>query len=132
MPDLSGGTVVVAEVVRSGFVEARHRGSILALGSDGADALVRGDVDSPLFPRSCNKPLQAVAMLRQGLRLEPRLLALATASHSGEQMHLEGVRSILAEAGLDERALQTPPDWPLDDIAREAALRAGADRCPIS
>jgi L-asparaginase II len=131
MPALSGGAVLVAEVVRSGFVEARHRGSVLAVAPDGSDVVVRGDVDVPLFPRSCNKPLQAVAMLRQGLRLDPHLLALATASHSGEEMHLAGVRGILAGVGLDERALQTPPDWPLDDTAREAAVRARADRSPI-
>ena len=121
----------MAEVVRSGFVEARHRGSVLVLGPDGADVLVRGDVDSPLLPRSCNKPLQAVAMLRQGLTLDPRLVALAAASHSGEDIHAAGVRRILAGVGLDEQALQTPPDWPLDDSVREEALRAGAQRSPI-
>ena len=43
-----------------------------------------------------------------------------------------GVRRILAAAGLDESALQTPPDYPLDDDAREAVdprrRRANADR----
>ena len=54
-------------------------------------------------------------MVRLGLDLPPDLLALACASHSGEPFHLDGVRRILASAGLDEAALQTPPDYPLDD-----------------
>lgn len=65
-------------------------------------------------------------MLRAGLGLDGELLALASASHSGEPFHVDGVRRILAGAGLDESALQCPPDLPLDDDARYAAIRAGS------
>jgi L-asparaginase II len=91
-----------------------------------------GDVTSPVFPRSCNKPLQALGMVELGLDLPPDLLALACASHSGEPMHVDGVRRILAGAGLDESALQTPPDLPLDDHERDTWLRAGRTREPIA
>ena len=80
---------------------------------------------SPVLPRSCNKPLQALGMLRAGLDLPPDLLALACASHSGEPFHVEGVRRLLASAGLTEADLQTPPDYPLDDAAREQVIRDG-------
>ncbi len=124
--------VVVAEIVRSGFVEGRHYGSLVALESDGAVAWSVGDVTSAMFPRSCNKPVQALAMLRAGLDLDGELLALACASHSGEDFHLDGVRRILAGAGLNESALQTPPDYPLDDAAREEQIRDGRERTPIA
>jgi L-asparaginase II len=71
-------------------------------------------------------------MLRAGLDLDGELLALASASHSGEDFHLDGVRRILAGAGLEEAHLQTPPDYPLDDEAREAWIRAGRERSPIA
>ena len=120
--------VVVAEIVRSGFVEGHHYGSIVVLGRDGEADWSVGDVTSAMFPRSCNKPVQALAMLRAGLDLPPDLLALACASHSGEPFHLDGVRRILAGAGLDESALQTPLDYPLDDVAREEWIRSGRER----
>jgi L-asparaginase II len=123
--------VVVAEIVRSGFVEGHHYGSVVALEADGSVAWSVGAVDVPMFPRSCNKPLQAVAMLRCGLDLPPDLLALACASHSGEPFHIAGVRRILAAAGLDESVLQTPPDYPLDDAAKEDVVRAGGGKAPI-
>ena len=123
--------VAVAEVVRSGFVEGRHYGSVVALAGDGTVDWAVGDVGSPVLPRSCNKPLQAAAMARLGLDLPPDLLALAFASHSGEAFHLDGVRRILALAGLDEAALQTPPDYPLHDAEREIVLRAGGEKAPI-
>ena len=123
--------VVVAEIVRSGFVEGHHYGSVVALEADGSVAWSVGDVTSPILPRSCNKPIQALAMLRLGLDLPPEVLALACASHSGEEFHIEGVRRILATADLDESALQTPPDYPLDDAAREAVIRAGGTKEPV-
>ena len=104
---------VIAEIVRSGFVEGHHHGSVLALEPDGEVTYERGEIRTPILPRSCNKPLQAVGMLRLGLDLDGELLALACGSHSGEDFHVAGVRRILAAAGLDESALRTPPDWPL-------------------
>jgi L-asparaginase II len=122
---------VVAEVVRSGFVESRHRGVAVRLGADGQIAWSLGDPSTVVFPRSCNKPIQALAMLRAGLPLDGELLALAMASHSGEAFHLAGVRAILAEAGLDESALQTPPSYPMDPHEHADLLRAGGPRAPI-
>ena len=123
--------VPVAEIVRSGFVEGRHHGAVAALAGDGSVDWSVGDVASPVLPRSCNKPLQATAMVRLGLDLPPDLLALACASHSGEAFQLDGVRRILALAGLDESALQTPPDYPLDEAERELVLRAGGEKTSI-
>lgn len=128
---MSAGLPVVAEIVRSGFVEGHHYGSIVALAADGSVDWSVGEVDVPVLPRSSNKPVQALAMVELGLDLPPELVALACASHSGEPFHVEGVRRILASAGLDESALQTPADYPLDDDAREAVVREGGARSPI-
>jgi L-asparaginase II len=116
---------VVAEVERSGFVESRHRGSVSALASDGSPALRRGSPDDPVFPRSANKPMQAAAMARLGLALEGELLALSSASHSGEDFHVAGVRRILSGAKLDPGALRCPSQWPLD---QELAVTRGRSR----
>jgi L-asparaginase II len=123
--------VPVAEIVRSGFVEGHHYGSVVALAADGAVDWSVGSVEAPILPRSCNKPVQALAMVELGLDLPPELLALACASHSGESFHIEGVRRILATADLDEQLLLTPPDYPLDDGAREVVMREGRTKEPI-
>ncbi len=123
--------VPVAEIVRNGFVEGHHYGSVVALDPDGTVAWSVGDVTDPILPRSCNKPLQAVGMLRAGLDLPPDLLALACASHSGEPFHIEGVRRLLSAVGLSEADLRTPPDYPLDDAAREQVIRDGGSKAPV-
>ena len=120
------GGVPLAEVVRSGFVESRHLGSYAALDADGALVARAGDPLGAVFPRSANKPMQAVAMWRNGLRPpDPADLALVAASHHGEPFHVERVRALLASAHLSESDLRCPPDLPLAPGAREAVLRAG-------
>ena len=115
---------VVAEVVRSGFTESRHRGAVAGLAADGTQVISAGSTAVPFFPRSANKPLQATALLRCGLDLDGELLALAAASHSGEDFHVDGVRKILSGTGLTEDDLRCPPSWPLDlETARRLIAR---------
>lgn len=128
MPEPS---VVLAEVVRSGFVEGRHRGSLVVVDADGSVLLARGDVVSPVFPRSSNKLMQATGLVELGYPERGELLALAAASHDGEPFHVAGVRRILSDAGLEESALRTPPDWPLGSTARDDLVRAGEGPAPI-
>ncbi|WP_415949837.1 asparaginase [Streptomyces sp. KLOTTS4A1] len=119
---------VLAEVVRSGFVEGHHRGSLVVLAADGSIEHAIGDVAAPVFPRSSNKPMQAAGILRTGLDLGGERLALTAASHSGEPFHLDLVRKMLAEQGLSEEQLQCPPDLPLDPAEAETYLAAGHTR----
>lgn len=117
---------VVAEVVRNGHVESRHRGSVVAVRGDGSCAIEVGDVRAGVFPRSTLKPLQALGMLRSGWRPDDsEQIALASASHSGEAAHVAVVRRILAAAGLDETALDNTAGLPLDGAAARALIRAG-------
>jgi L-asparaginase II len=115
----------VAEVVRNGFVEGHHHGSVVALLADGSTGFAAGLPDEPMLPRSAVKPLQALGMLRAGLVVDDEDLALICASHSGQPEHLTVVRRILAGAGLDESDLDNTPGMPLDGASRRAMTRAG-------
>lgn len=122
---------VLVEVVRSGLVEDRHRGVAVRVDSDGEVLWSLGNPDEVVFPRSANKPFQAVGMMRAGLPLDGAELALAAASHSGEPFQIAAVRAVLARAGLDETSLQTPPALPVDPEEHLAALCAGREPAPI-
>ncbi|MBB2945825.1 L-asparaginase II [Actinoplanes lutulentus] len=119
--------MIVAEVVRSGFVESTHHGIVALTSGDSF-----GDVESPFFPRSSNKPLQTVGLLTSGLvPREEADLALMSGSHDGESFHVERVRAILDAAGLGAEALRCPADLPLGETPRNAWLRAGGEAEPI-
>lgn len=118
---------VVVEVVRGGLVECVHRARVVVTAPDGSVVASLGDVASPMYSRSSLKPVQALAMLRHGLDLDGELLALAAASHSGQDFHVRGAEQILAGAGLGVADLQNTPDLPQHEGARAQWLRAGRD-----
>ncbi|MFN8021558.1 MAG: asparaginase [Acidimicrobiales bacterium] len=123
--------VPVAITTRSGFDESVHFGALVVLDRSGDVEFAVGDPTVMIYPRSSNKPMQAVAMVRAGLQLPPDLLALVCASHDGTERHLEGARRILAGAGLDETALANTPSLPLDEASAQAVLRAGGGRTSL-
>ncbi|EHY89465.1 asparaginase [Saccharomonospora azurea] len=101
---------VLVEVARSGFVESVHRGAVVVLAPDGTVRAALGEIDTPVFPRSTNKPFQALGMLNAGLEIADSDLALVCASHAGEPGHVDRALAVLAAAGLDEDDLHCPPD----------------------
>ena len=113
------------DVVRNGYVESRHAGSLVLLDGSGRVEFSAGVVGMSVFPRSSLKPLQAVAMVEAGFAGRDASLALAAASHDGEDVHIAGARATLAAAGLDETALQCPPDLPSGRDALLAWVGAG-------
>ena len=119
MTKFSSGEIL-AEITRSGVVESVHTGHLVMLNSDGSVHLTKGDPTQLTYPRSTIKSIQTSAMIRSGLKLEPRLLALASASHSGAAMHQEGALEILATVGLGEKDLQNAKDKPLGPDERRA------------
>ena len=119
MTNFSAGEIL-AEITRSGVVESAHSGHLVILNSDGSVHLSKGDPTQLTYPRSTIKSIQTSAMMRNGLNLEPRLLALVSASHSGAAMHQDGALEILASAGLAEKDLQNAKDKPLGEIERRA------------
>ena len=126
------GHEVVAEVWRGDFLESVHHGTVVATDPSGSPVLSVGRPGDVAFPRSSNKPLQAVAMLRAGLVLPPPHLALACASHSAEPFHLDAVRDMLAAVGLTEADLQNTPDLPYDPDERDVWIAAGRTARPLA
>ena len=119
MTNFSAGQTL-AEITRSGVVESVHTGHLVILNSDGSVHLTKGDPTQLTYPRSTIKSIQTSAMIRSGLKLEPRLLALVSASHSGAEMHQKGALEILASVGLGEKDLQNAKDKPLGETERRA------------
>ena len=119
---------ILLEVVRNEMVESIHSGHLLINDKAGASILELGDLDSLIYPRSAIKAIQAAAMVRAGLKVSPKQLALICASHAGSSEHLEVATSILTGAGLSEKDLQNTKDKPLGTSER----LAWADREPTS
>src|SRR5690242_10049479 len=95
---------ILAEMTRGNWVENRHRGAFVVADSEGNIIASAGDIDRPVFPRSAVKSMQALALVTSGaidrFELSDQELALACASHQGEDVHVAGVTSFLGHIGL--------------------------------
>ena len=128
----AAAAVELAVLERSGFVESRHIGSAVVLAGDGSVVTELGDITTPIYPRSCLKPLQALASMQAGVPLHGVQVALACASHVASQDHMDVVEGMLKAARLTEQDLGCPADWPQDEEARFAMIRAGRGKSKVA
>jgi L-asparaginase II len=123
------GNPVLVEIVRGNMVESRHRGAVAVTDPGGRPVLALGDIGRPVYPRSAVKALQALPLIESGAAdrfgLGGEELALACASHSGEQGHVETATRMLQRAGLDPSALRCGAHWPINQAAGQALARSG-------
>jgi L-asparaginase II len=122
---------LLVEVMRGGVLESSHCGALAVLDADGAVVAQLGDIERPIFPRSAVKVLQALPLVASGaaeqLGLSDEELAVACASHGGEEVHAQTVAKMLAKAGLDATALECGAHWPyLESAARALAVQGHA------
>jgi L-asparaginase II len=120
---------VLVEVFRGDRVESCHRGAVAIAEARGRLVLALGDVETPVYPRSAVKALQALPLVESGaadaFELTDAELAVACASHSGDRVHLEAVANLLAKANLRERDLACGAHWPISEATSRELLRAG-------
>jgi len=120
---------ILVEVRRGGRVESVHRGTFCLADADGTVRAAAGDIDTPVFPRSAVKSIQALAMFRSGavdrFGLDDELLAVACGSHRGEPKQIETVHRFLSTIGLSAGDLECGVHPPADPDARQALRVAG-------
>ncbi len=122
---------ILVDVMRGGAVESTHRGAIAVIDDDGAVLASLGDIERPIFPRSAVKVLQALPLVASGaadqLGLSDEELAIACASHGGEEIHAKTAARMLAKAGLDAGSLECGAHWPYFEGAARALAARGEE-----
>jgi len=126
---------VLVEVFRGALVESSHRGFIAAVDADGQLVAALGDVTVRSFFRSAAKPFQAIPFITSGaadqLRIAPTELAVIAGSHSGEAIHTDIVKSILARIGLSESDLKCGAHMPFDEATARDLRSSGNPPTPL-
>ena len=120
---------ILAETVRGNWVENRHRGAFVVSDAQGNVIVSAGDIERAIFPRSAVKSMQALALITSGaidkFELTDEELALACASHQGEDFHVAGVTSFLSHIGLGVSDLECGAHAPTFAQAREKLRDSG-------
>ena len=121
---------VLTEQVRGGIVESRHRGHVVQVAADGRVEALLGDAELVVSLRSCVKPFTLIPLIVSGAAdhfalTQPELAVLAS-SHSGEDLHVRTLQSVLRRAGVSQSLLACGSEgMPLDKVT---FLRLAADR----
>jgi L-asparaginase II len=100
----------LVEVRRGSITESRHRGHVVAVDSDGQVVARLGAPETLTYLRSSAKPFQSLPLVASGAAdrfgFTEQEVAIACASHNGEQIHTETVARMLRKIGLDASALK--------------------------
>ncbi|HUR99273.1 MAG TPA: asparaginase [Pyrinomonadaceae bacterium] len=120
---------ILANVIRGETVESIHRGHVIAVDGNGERILSLGDPEMVTFFRSACKPFQAMPFITSGVcdahGYSDEEIALACASHSGEQRHVRVAQLMLERVGLNEAHLRCGTHLPFNEKESERMLRAG-------
>lgn len=116
------------DVFRGDLIESRHQVSIAVVRADGELIGASGDPELTAFWRSCAKPFQAIPMIVAGAAdaygFGGDALALACASHNGEERHVALARQMLAASGSSDADLVCGPHASLNErVAKEMAAK---------
>lgn len=126
---------ILAEAVRGNWVENRHRGAFIIVDAEGEVIASGGDAERPVFPRSAIKSMQALAIFErhaiEKFHHRTEELALACASHHGEDEHVRTVAHFLDRLGLSAADLECGAHMPTNGRAREALRAAGQAPSPL-
>ena len=127
--------VCMVELWRGDLLESSHAGHAVICDDTGRIVQAWGDPAQVIYPRSACKMVQALPLVESGAADRARLgvaqLALACASHSGARSHTDRVSAWLGDLGLTDDALRCGPQWPSDEAALHAMIRAGATPCQV-
>ena len=120
---------ILVEVTRGSLVESIHRGSVAIANAAGEIVFSLGDIETPTYPRSSLKPIQALPLIESGaaeaFELSDEEIALACASHTGEPMHTTRVSAWLERIGCEPPDLACGPQAVRYEPVRDAMIERG-------
>ncbi|HQU83170.1 MAG TPA: asparaginase [Pyrinomonadaceae bacterium] len=120
---------ILAKVIRGETVESVHRGHLLIVDGLGNEIFNVGDAETVCFIRSSAKPFQAIPFLTSGAAERfgflDKEIALACASHSGEEMHTTLAAKMLEKIGLSEADLRCGAHFPFSEKRAAEMMRNG-------
>lgn len=120
----------LAVVTRNGYIESIHYGYVCVVNTSGHVMYNLGNYNTKIFLRSSAKPIQAIPLIQSGAadayKFSHKEIAVACASHSGERIHQEVVKGILARLNLSEENLHCGTMRPYSEEENTRLIASGA------
>jgi len=126
---------ILVQMTRGEMVENFFRGSYIISDPQGNIIDSVGDVDRLIYPRSALKPIQVIGLLESGaaevFHVSSSEIALACASHNGEDRHVHIVTEWLNRLGFNSDDLECGIHASMDKNTMLAMVREGRKLTPV-
>ena len=121
---------VLVRQLRGGVEESVHRGDIVEVDAGGRMLRALGDPDHVVNLRSAVKPFGVLALLEAGgakaFELEPQEIAVMSASHSGEDLHVRTLQGMFRRTNVSQSGLRLSIEGaPIDALTAARLARDG-------
>ena len=114
------------DFIRGKGVESTHQVKVLVTNANGKTLLSTNNDNEFFFPRSSIKIFQAIPFAKsnaiENYRLSNKHIALACASHKGEEFHIKELKKWISKIKLKTKNLQCGVHGPLDKKASEKII----------
>lgn len=119
----------LAVVTRNRYVESIHQGYICVVDAAGKVLYQRGDTGTSIFFRSSAKPIQVIPFIQSGaaeaMSYSLKEIAIACASHNGEQTHQQTILTILRRLNLNKTDLHCGAISPYNEEENKRLITQG-------
>ncbi len=97
---------LLLKITRGNNIETLHNGWICVLDRNKKVIYKKGNIDDYIFLRSAAKPVQAIPLLDNNVKVSQKELAIICASHSGSERHISILKELLKKYHLNLSDLQ--------------------------
>jgi len=114
---------------RDGLIEREHFGYVIRCDKLHLTEKIGDDKNYPFYLRSCAKPLQASLLIDYELDkkfdLSDAEIAICMASHAGEKVHIDTVKSLLNKFEISAKKIKCGVHEPISKTAQDELLKNG-------
>lgn len=120
---------------RDGLIEREHFGYIVRCDKFRVVEKVGDDKKYPFYMRSCAKPLQAALIIDYELDkkfdMSEEEIAVCSASHAGEKVHINLIQNLLNKFGINSSKLKCGVHQPISKSAQDELLKSNSEPTAI-
>lgn len=122
---------LLAITTRANTIETIHYGWICIVSKNKEIAYKKGDINNYVYLRSAAKPIQAIAVLENEIKLNKKELAIICASHSGSRKHRTVLKKLMNNNNINLSHLQCGIHAPFDDTERNYLIKHNLNPDPL-
>lgn len=124
--------MLLVQEYRGNLIENTHEGNICVVDENKRIIFGVGDVNALTYYRSASKPFQLLPLMYRQLEKKYNLtdeeVTVCASSHTGEEIHINALETILQKTNLKEQDMIMLPTLPANEQRRDCLISSGSEK----